>query len=330
LDHSKYIDVKYINERILSELGIDWDALIDVVRDTTVLISENKVSQPIKPYLRFNNPDNRIIAMPAYVGGKIDKAGIKWIASFPGNIAKSIRRAHSIVVLNSAETGAPTAIINSSLLSAIRTACVSGFVLKKYLEARDKACLDVGIIGFGPIGRLHLELIGKVFKDSVRAVHIFDLIQPEMSEIEKYDLDIKTSLCSTWEEVFEKSDLLITCTVAKSRYINLTPRQGRAYFNVSLRDYCPFFLKAVDVSVVDNWEEVCRENTDIQRAADEFGLQKKDVLEITDILDPSKLTSLDEKSFMFNPMGMAVYDIAIAQYYNDLATRRKNLIFLED
>ena len=43
-------------------------------------------------------------------------------------------------------------------------------------------------------------------------------------------------------------------------------------------------------------------------------LQKEDVFNIYDNFH-NQLTQLDEKVVMFNPMGMAVFDIAISQYY---------------
>lgn len=58
-----------------------------------VCLANNEFAQPIKPYLRYNNLKNRIIAMPAYAGGECDMAGIKWIASYPDNI-NQIGRAH--------------------------------------------------------------------------------------------------------------------------------------------------------------------------------------------------------------------------------------------
>src|SRR5882757_7027805 len=102
----------YLNERSLRAMDSSFERLVAVIRHAALCLQRKDFAQPIKPYLRYGNPANRIIAMPAYVGKPFDAAGIKWIASFPGNLKRDLPRAHSVVVLNDAATGVPTAIIN--------------------------------------------------------------------------------------------------------------------------------------------------------------------------------------------------------------------------
>jgi N-[(2S)-2-amino-2-carboxyethyl]-L-glutamate dehydrogenase len=323
--------VKYINEQTLLELGIDWPSLITVIEDATMLLDKKQFSQPVKPYLRFNNPVNRIIAMPAYIGGGFNAAGIKWIASFPGNIQQGIKRAHSVIILNNAETGVPTTIINTPLISGIRTASVSGFVLRKYLQQNNPPALTCGITGFGPIGQLHLQMLMQAYGDKIKRFFIYDINPVTDDMIKPYrDLGAAITVCSNWQEMFEQVNLFVTCTVSKDRYVDRLPVKGGIYLNVSLRDFKTDFLKAVDVNVVDNWDEICRENTDIENAHLEFGLSRADVMEIQEILALDVLKGLEEKSFMFNPMGMGIYDIAVARYYEMLAVSRNHYTALQD
>jgi N-[(2S)-2-amino-2-carboxyethyl]-L-glutamate dehydrogenase len=330
LKYSTHIPVKYINEKHLLEIGIDWQTLIRIIEQATYSLKIKDYSQPVKPYLRFKELSNRIIAMPAYLGGEFDIAGIKWIASFPGNVDKGIKRAHSITILNDAQTGMPQAIINTALLSGIRTASVSGFVLENYFRVNDVVGFDAGIIGFGPIGQLHLQMLSQFFRHRIRNIYLYDIQGIEkMPELEAAFMPNVIQICSSWEEVFERSAMLITCTVSKQRYIDKTPKKGGVYLNVSLRDFDASFLTAVDVNMVDNWEEICRENTDIEKAHRESGLTRSDVLEITDILDSRNLEHLSDKSFMFNPMGMAIYDMAVAKYYHDRASALGRFVQLD-
>lgn len=320
----------YLNERILLELGIDWQSLVLVIENATYLLREKQTHQPVKPYLRFSNPANRIIAMPAFIGGEYNCAGIKWIASFPANISRSIKRAHSVTILNNADTGVPTTIINTALISGIRTASVSGFILKRYFQECSTGALDCGIIGFGPIGQLHLKMLIECFPTRIKRVFIYEINEIDQRIIEEIDPAVEIIVCDSWQQVYDSAMIFITCTVSKNRYVNKLPKKGGIYLNVSLRDFETDFLAKVDVNLVDNWEEICRENTDIENAHLKIGLKKDDVFEITDIFNPEIFSSIDEKSFMFNPMGMAIYDIAITKYYSDLAIEQANFIDLED
>jgi N-[(2S)-2-amino-2-carboxyethyl]-L-glutamate dehydrogenase len=311
--------MKYLNDKDICEIGFNWNAIFNVIESTTSLLNTNNYSQPIKPYLRFKDLRNRIIAMPAYVGGDTEIAGIKWIASFPENIKKNKPRAHSVIVLNDADNGEPVSVINSPLVSAVRTAGVTGSVIRKYLESRSNGeKMNAGVIGFGPIGQLHLRMLKEAFGDVISQFYLFDIkeIDPEKSASFGKDVIIARS----WEEVYDNCQIFITCTVSSHRYINREPRKGSLYLNISLRDFEAGFLKEVDLIIVDNWDEICRENTDIECAHNSFGLSKENVVTIADLEKGNSIfNKLSEKSVMFNPMGMAVFDMAIAKYYYDLA-----------
>jgi len=130
----------YLNEKDLTKIGYNWNATIDNIEQAVHCLHNKDFVQPVKPYLRYRDLTNRIIALIAFVGGKINLAGIKWIASFPDNINHGLPRAHSVVILNNADTGAPVGIINTALLSIIRTASVSGLMIRYFLKANCHDC----------------------------------------------------------------------------------------------------------------------------------------------------------------------------------------------
>ncbi|MCR8642093.1 2,3-diaminopropionate biosynthesis protein SbnB [Paenibacillus sp. N1-5-1-14] len=306
----------YLGEKDLELLGVDWQALFQVMEDTLHSMDQGKYAQPIKPFLRYGNPTNRIIAMPAYVGGTVHQAGLKWVASFPDNIHNGLPRAHSIVVLNEADTGVPQAIINTPLLSVLRTAAVSGMFLKHYgLANRPTQSVRIGIIGWGPIGRSHLQMCLEAYGEAVSHVMIHDLRGVDVTQ-EQSVYNVQVSVAKSWEEVYAESDVVITCTAAPKRYINQKPRAGMLLLHVSLRDYEADAIMQVDRIVVDDWEEVCRENTDIERLSLEKGLQKSDTSNLIDIVCHDGFKDLKpEDTVLFSPMGMAVFDIAVGHYY---------------
>lgn len=320
----------YLNENDIKKLDLNWHGNVDVIANATKCIKSRDMAQPVKPYLRYGDLKNRIIAMPAYVGGDIHKSGIKWIASFPDNIQKGMARAHSVIVLNEADTGLPVGILNSGSISAIRTASVSGLILREYISARKPASLKLGIVGFGPIGQYHLSMCREILGDIIEQVAIYD-INGIRQEAVPEDMCERVKSVTSWEEAYTDADVFITCTVASERYIDNKPKAGSLHLNVSLRDYksdvYPYFSGGI---VVDDWEEVCRENTDIEHFNKSNGLQEKDVYVIQDILAEGVLNKMpSDQPVMFNPMGMAVFDIAMSNHYMQLAMASQSGVVLD-
>lgn len=310
----------YLDGKDIESIGIEWTNTISVIEETVKYLYENETVQPIKPYLRYKNIQNRIIAMPAYVGGKINRAGIKWIASFPENICKGLPRAHSVTILNEADSGVPISVINTAMVSIIRTVSVSGLIIKQHIKHRKHKNISLGIIGFGPIGQYHLKMCIELLEKYISKIFIYDLNGIENLQLFTDVID-KIVIVDNWQDVYTNSDILITCTTSKSRYIDIKPNQGSLLLNVSLRDYktnvYPFVKDSI---IVDNWAEVCRENTDIEMFHKECGLNAKSCKTITEIICEDELKRYPaETPIMFNPMGMAVFDIAIASYFYDIA-----------
>lgn len=320
----------YLNTKHVEEIGINWDDAINVIEEAVVTLDKEDFAQPVKPYLRYREPGNRIIAMPAFIGGDVDMAGIKWIASFPKNIDQGIQRAHSMTILNDAATGKPVSAFNTALVSGIRTAAVTGVLIRHYEKVRPLENVTVGILGFGPIGRLHLQMVADQLGDRISQVLLCD-IKGVQTEFIPESIKDRVVIVDAWEEVYSQSDVFITCTVSPNGYIDKKPKEGALLLNVSLRDFKPEILDYTRSIIVDEWEEVCRENTDIELMHLARGLQKEDTKSIADVVCHNAMANFPAgDAIMFNPMGMAIFDIAIATYYYRAALASGAGIQLED
>lgn len=304
--------MRYLDTNSILELPVKWSELSRIIEETVQCLHVEDTVQPLKPYLRFKNLTNRIISMPAYVGGDFDVAGIKWIASFPENIHKGIPRAHSVTILNDANTGEPICIVNSAMISVLRTAAVSRMMVDHYLKVRPLTRPKIGLTGFGPIGQYHLRMIQDIFDDA--EVYVYDLMGVDKERQEQFG---PITVVDDWRKAYEGADIFMTCTVSTDRYVDLAPKPHSLHLNVSLRDYKPetidYFRKGI---VVDNWKEICRENTDIEKMHELYGLEESEAATIIDVVASDRLTKMvAEGPVLFNPMGMSVFDIAVAKYY---------------
>src|SRR5881409_2519985 len=126
---------------------------IDVVEHAYLAHARGQAINPHSYFLRFpEKPDCRIIALPAFLGDGFAVAGLKWIASYPGNVRKGFPRASAVLILNDYETGYPFAILESAGLSAARTAA-SAALAAYWLNGRSRKVESLGIVGTGFIAR---------------------------------------------------------------------------------------------------------------------------------------------------------------------------------
>src|SRR5947208_13269563 len=122
---------------------------IDVVEHAYLAHARGQAINPHSYFLRFpEKPDCRIIALPAFLGDGFAVAGLKWIASYPANVQRGFPRASAVLILNSYETGYPFAILESSIISAARTAA-SAVLAAGWLNGRSRRAQSLGIVGTG-------------------------------------------------------------------------------------------------------------------------------------------------------------------------------------
>ena len=166
------IDVLFLSEPDMIKAGVNdvvactecmEELLITMDKGDYLMAGENGNShgsmvtfpdKPVFPNMPKNGPDRRFMAMPAYVGGATDMAGMKWYGSNVENREKGLPRSILTVTLNDKDTGAPMAFMSANLLSAYRTAAIPGAGVKN-LALKDAKVL--GIVGPGVINITAIE-----------------------------------------------------------------------------------------------------------------------------------------------------------------------------
>jgi len=126
----------------------------DAMRDVLAARARGEVFQPLRSVLKPDGATGLIGLMPSYQAGA--GYGLKAICIVPGNPAAGLDSHQGIVLLSSADTGEPLAVLNASAVTEIRTAAVSAVATG--LLARSDANV-LAIVGTGVQARSHLMAI---------------------------------------------------------------------------------------------------------------------------------------------------------------------------
>jgi alanine dehydrogenase len=191
----------------LEALGITADEVVDVLDDAFAQKAKGLVQNPPKPAVR-PRPGAFINAMPAYLGGS-DRAGIKWVSGYETNRARGLPYIHGVFILTDAETGAPMALMDGGWITEVRTAGVSGVVLR-HVPDRPRV---VALVGAGVQGRRHLELVIHL-RPEVETVQAFDRDPSAAASLLRLAGDRPTLAASSAADAIRGADLVITTVTA--------------------------------------------------------------------------------------------------------------------
>jgi ornithine cyclodeaminase len=304
--------------------GREHDVL-DAVARAYLAHSQGASNLPHSTFLRFPNDDlNRIIALPAYLGDGFGVAGLKWIASFPGNVQKGMARASAVLILNSPTTGLPEAILESSLISARRTAASAALAAREL--RRGRATGSAGLIGTGVINFETARFLLHTIPDLTELV-LFDLdaarageAAARIAEMAQSVRPVPVRVAASRDELFRSCPLIAFATTAVKPHVDdLSACQpGATILHTSLRDLTAGVILAAD-NVVDDADHVSRAQTSIHLAELETGHRGFIRCTLADLLAgtaPAK-QNVGAPS-VFSPFGLGVLDLAVG----DLVRRR--------
>ncbi|MFJ9607734.1 2,3-diaminopropionate biosynthesis protein SbnB [Kitasatospora sp. NPDC101176] len=298
------------------------DEVVATVEAAYRLHGEGQTVNPDSYFLRFpDRPSSRIIALPASVKGEVGVHGIKWISSFPENVAAGLPRASAVLILNDAETGYPFACLESSIISAARTAASAALAAARLADARGERPTSVGFFGVGLIARyVHTYLAANGFDFTEIGVH--DLSAEHARGFSEYlrraeGEDVAITVHDKAEQLIRSSDLVVFATVAGEPHV--TDPQWFSHnplvLHVSLRD-----LSAEIVldswNVVDDIEHCMKAGTSPHLAEQQVGHRDFVAGTLYDVLTGG-ITPPSDRPVVFSPFGLGVLDMAVAKHVYD-------------
>ncbi len=161
--------VPYIDEARVNEC-LDPLALIDAMRQALIDLSAGKANQPLRMVMPFDaastqksNPHDQAQASPSEHGllflkpAQLGSAlATKLITLVPSNAAINRPTLLATIVLMDPNTGAATAILEGTTLTAMRTAAVSAVAADALIPPGPKI---VAMLGSGVLARSHAQML---------------------------------------------------------------------------------------------------------------------------------------------------------------------------
>ena len=315
------MEILYMSqEDVIAAGGLDMSICFEAIESA---LGEHALGRTVLPYktvlrwgdLHSEETDGRINAMPAFLGGEVNLAGIKWVGSSPLNrVRHDLPRASAILILNDKETKLPIAIMEATIISAMRTGAAGG-VAAKYLGRKDsKVC---GLIGAGVQARTQAMAI-KIGLPHLERFIVCDLNHQRAEEWCREmepDLLLPCLPAKSIEMLIKESDVFVTATTSNDPFVKAAWIQpGQTEIHIGHHEDEFGVLNRADKIIVDDWKQTLhRLGQTISLAYDQGLISDQDIAaELGQVISGQRTGRDNDDQFIyFNAIGLGIEDIAL-------------------
>lgn len=295
--------------------AVSMDQAIETVKAAFAQLSKGRASVPIRTQLGVPLHDGVALFMPAYLE-QTDELGMKMVSIFSGNLEQGLPTINAMVTLIDAETGLPTAIIDGTYLTALRTGAASGAATD--LLARPDSN-SVAVLGTGVQGRTQLLAVCAV--RDIETVQVFDPREDsarafcdDMAGMISARIDVSPSAA----RAVRGADVICTATTSKTPVFSdedVTPGvhvNAIGSFTPQMQELPPEIVERC-LLIVDSREAVWAESGDLIIPRDEGRISEDRVhAELGEIVAGTKPgRTRDDQVTVFKSVGNAVQDVSV-------------------
>jgi ornithine cyclodeaminase/alanine dehydrogenase-like protein (mu-crystallin family) len=293
-------------------------ACIDVMAEALAARARGEVHQPLRTVARPPASEGFMGLMPAHRAGEHPLFALKAVCIFPGNPARGLDAHQGTVTLFDGTTGEPTAILDASAITAIRTAAVSALATR-LLAAADARRL--AILGAGVQAAAHLE--------ALLAVRDFEHVRIHSrtrANAERLARDagrrVRTEVADGAEDAVRDADVVVCATSSREPVLRREWLAPGAHVN-AIGASAPMFRELDTATVAacalfaDSRESLVNEAGEYQLAVREGAIPGPEWIraELGEVVagmhpgrsDPAELT-------VFRGLGLAIEDLAAAAH----------------
>ena len=259
--------------------------------------------------------------MPSWRGAQQDGGAVfalKAICVMPGNPARGLDAHQGTVTLFDGETGVPTAILDASAITAVRTAAVSAVATGLLARAGART---LAILGAGVQGRAHLEALGPLRDFEEVRVYAPTRAHAQALAGQAGLAHASVSAAASAEDAVRGADVVVVATSAREPVLAHSWLKPGAHVNAvgasTVRS------REIDTATVAASALFCDSRESLRNEAGEFQLAIREGAipgeehvraELGEVLVGSAPGRRDDEELtLFRSLGIAVEDLAAAE-----------------
>lgn len=310
----------FLDQRAVLAAGVlDMPAAMEAVGVAFSLYEQGMCRQPHKVVLRNGDSADseqygRYNSLYAMIGDPPYAVGTKWIGSFPLNRDLGLPRASALLILNSPETGFPIAVMDGTIISAIRTGAVTALGARHLAPRNTK---KIGIVGAGVQARA--QILGLMTAlPSVREIAVYNRTREHAEALAdecRSRWNAPAVVADSIRSALDDADVALTLTTAvepliKAEYV----KPGALTIQISGHE-CDFdVVSQCSKIVVDDWDVLKHRGIMTPAIMHAQGLLKDEAIHASLgqlLLGRKPGRENDFERIHFAHMGMGIADIAL-------------------
>jgi len=313
------VEFRYLNQAQLQAAGLNMAVALEVVEEVLRLHALGEDILPHKTSLDLGEPKRgRVNIMPGYVGGRFDVCGLKWIAIFSNNPKRyGLPSLNGLMILGDPDRGTPVAVMESSLVTSLRTGAATG-VAAKYLARPDST--TVAILGAGVQGRTQLLALHATLPQ-LEEVRVYALHTESVARYAKEmgaALGLPIRAVDSPERCVVGADVIVTATAADEPIVkDAWVKHGSLFVHVGSNQEEEYdVVLHSDGLYVDDWPGMVHRRSQTLARMREAGLIDDAAItaELGQVIAGTKPgRQSDGERLYFCSVGMGTEDAALAQ-----------------
>lgn len=308
------IELRYLSRADALKAGAgDWQRALADVRAATRLLHAGAAGMVAESVMPLGaDPRENAYGLPAYVGGDYDAVGLKWAVHRAAPLG-DLPSITSCTFVNRHSDGRPLGLVESALLTRMRTAAVSAIAI---------GCLapeplrTVAVLGAGAQARTHVEMVRALFP-TVETVRVWNRTKANLDAMLAglpTGAGPKIEAAGTVGDAVDGAQVVLSCTTAVEPILGAeAARPHRLLVQVGYNELAFEAIDAADHVVVDLWgafAETSAKSLFRMYRAGRFGPER--VAADLPALVVEGWRPRRGASVIFSSFGLNVFDIALA------------------